>query len=69
MRSIGVPELLVLLGVFVLLLPGVAVVAIAWFFIKRGGQQAGVVSRTCGSCGQRVPDVGSYCAFCGQKMA
>jgi uncharacterized membrane protein YvlD (DUF360 family) len=66
MRSIGMPELLVILGLFVILLPGVAIVAVAWF-VNRGRQQHGVASRTCGSCGQRVPDIGSYCSFCGQK--
>jgi hypothetical protein len=71
MRSIGVSELLVLFATFVvvILLPGAAMVAGVWFFIKRGRQQPGAVSRTCPSCGQRVPDLGSYCLFCGQKIA
>jgi hypothetical protein len=69
MRSIGMPELLVLLGVYVLvlLLPVVAIVAAAWFFVKRGRQQPAIASRSCGSCGQRVPDLGSFCPICGQK--
>jgi len=71
MRSIGLPELLAIFGMFVvvILLPAVAIVAGVWFFIKRGRQQPGAVSRTCPSCGQRVPDLGSYCLFCGQKIA
>lgn len=69
MRAIGMPELLVLFGVFVLLLPIVVISAAVWFFVKRGRQQPGVASRTCASCGQRVPDIGNYCAFCGQKIA
>ena len=71
MRSIGVPELVVIFGMFVvvILLPTAAMVVGVWFLIKRGRQQPGAGSRTCLSCGQRVPDIGSYCLFCGQKIA
>jgi hypothetical protein len=71
MRSIGLPELVVLLGVFVfvILLPIVAIIAVVWFFVNRGRQRPAVASRSCGSCRQRVLDIGSYCSFCGQKIA
>lgn len=50
-------------------LPIAAVAAVIWFLIQRGRQQVTMGSRTCANCGQRVPDVGTFCAFCGQKMA
>lgn len=49
-------------------LPIAAVAAVIWFLIQRARQQVTMGSRTCASCGQRVPDVGSFCAFCGQKI-
>jgi hypothetical protein len=67
MRSIGLPELLVVLGVFFFILPIVAIAAVIRFMMKRGGSGSAQASRTCGSCGQRVPDVGIFCPFCGQR--
>ena len=68
MRGIGLTELLVLLGVFVVLLPAAAIGAVLWFFVKRGRQQPVIPSRSCGSCGQRIPDIGSFCPIFGQKI-
>jgi len=70
MRSIGIPELLVILfvGIFVFLLPAAVAAAIVWFLVKRR-PSAVSGSRTCTHCGQRIPDIGSFCAFCGQKMS
>ena len=68
MRSIGMPELLVIVGLSVMLLPGAAIVAVVWL-VYRGRLQYGVASRTCGSCGQRIPDIGSFCPICEQKIA
>jgi len=67
MRSIGIPELLVILfvGLIVLLLPAAVVAAI--LVKRRPSVTPG--SRTCTHCGQRIPDIGSFCAFCGQKMS
>lgn len=65
----GMPGLVTILLVAILrILPIAAVVAVIWFLIQRGRQQVTMGSRTCASCGQRVPDVGAFCAFCGQKM-
>jgi hypothetical protein len=70
MRSIGLPELLTIVTVAILrILPIAAVAAVIWFLIQRGRYQVTLGSRTCANCGQRVPDVGSFCAFCGQKLA
>lgn len=59
MRSIGLPEFIVL----------AVINTLVWFFVMRGRQQPVAGSRTCASCHQRVPDVGSFCSFCGQKTA
>ncbi len=68
MRSM--PEVLMILIIAILrILPIAAVAAVIWFLINRGRLQVTLGSRTCTSCGQRVPDVGSFCAFCGQKIA
>lgn len=70
MRSVGIPELLVIwgIGIIVLLLPAVAVAAIVWFVLRRRPSVT-PGSRTCAHCRQRIPDIGSFCAFCGQKIA
>lgn len=66
----GTPELLTIIMVaFLRILPIAAVAAVIWFLIQRGRQQVTLGSRTCPSCRQRVPDVGTFCAFCGQKIA
>jgi len=49
-------------------LPILAVAAVIWFLIQRGRSQVTLGSRTCTHCGQRIPDIGSFCAFCGQKL-
>jgi hypothetical protein len=68
MRSL--PEVLTIFIIAILrILPIAAVAAVIWFLINRGRLQVTLGSRTCASCGQRVPDVGSFCAFCGQKIA
>jgi len=59
----------IILIAIIRILPIAAVAAVIWFLIQRGRNQVTLESRTCPSCGQRVPDVGSFCAFCGQKMA
>lgn len=64
------PGLVTILVIAVLrILPIAAVAAVIWFLIQRGRQQVTMGSRTCANCGQRVPDVGTFCAFCGHKTA
>jgi len=68
MRTIG-PGLLPIIIIAILrVLPIAAVAAVIWFLIQRGRYQVTMGSRTCAACGQRVPDVGTFCAFCGQKI-
>ena len=59
MRSIAVPELLIIL--FFLL--GL-IAFIGWVVTRKRGA---VGSKSCGHCGQRIPDIGVYCPICGQK--
>ncbi len=66
----GLKQVLFIVGVTILrVLPIAAVAAVIWFLIQRARYQVTLSSRTCAACGQRVPDVGTFCAFCGQKMA
>ena len=32
-----------------------------------GPKRFAVGSRSCGNCGQRIPDIGVFCPFCGQR--
>jgi hypothetical protein len=59
MKSIGVPELLVIL--FFLC----GLIAFIGWVVKR--KDSAVGSRACGHCGQRIPDIGVFCPICGQK--
>jgi hypothetical protein len=67
MRSIGMPELVVMQAVF-LFAPIAAIAIVVWLILKRRGLQVVAASRTCASCRQRVPDLGSFCPLCGQKI-
>jgi hypothetical protein len=69
MQGLGAPGVLTIVIVAILrVLPILAVAAVIWFLIQRGRSQVTLNSRTCAHCGQRIPDVGTFCAFCGQKM-
>lgn len=65
MRSVGIPELVVVL---VLILSVLAMGTAVWFFASRGRKFSAVASRICGSCGQRVPDLGNFCPMCGRDF-
>ncbi len=61
------PALTIALLAILRILPIAAVAVVIWFLIQRGRYQVTLGSRTCAHCNQRIPDVGSFCAFCGQK--
>jgi predicted amidophosphoribosyltransferase len=63
MRSIGFPELLVLVSLGLMAYVAFLVV----MALKRKGGAVG--SKFCGHCGQRIPDIGVFCPICGQKSA
>jgi rRNA maturation endonuclease Nob1 len=44
-----------------------AVAAVTWFLVKRKVPGGVAGSKTCPACGQRIPDLGSFCPICGQK--
>lgn len=64
MNSIGIPELVIIL--LVLLVPLASIAAVVWWVAQRKGK--GIGSKSCGHCGQRIPDIGSFCPICGQKL-
>jgi hypothetical protein len=69
MQGIGLPHLLVIVTVAIVrILPIAAVATVIWFLIQRARYQVTLGSRTCAGCGQRVPDIGTFCAFCGQRI-
>jgi predicted amidophosphoribosyltransferase len=61
MRSIGFPELLVLVSLGLMAYVAFLVV----MALKRRG--GGIGSKSCRHCGQRIPDIGVFCPICGQK--
>jgi hypothetical protein len=68
MGTIGVPELVTIatLAILLLLVPIGANRGCGLVIAKRKSLAGG--SRSCESCQQRVPDLGSFCPLCGQKM-
>jgi hypothetical protein len=63
MRSIGFPELIVILFVLLALLGLIAFIA---RLVTKPRSNA-IGSKSCGHCGQRIPDIGVFCPICGQK--
>jgi predicted amidophosphoribosyltransferase len=64
MQNPGLPEMMVI--TLVLLVP-IALAAFAlWYFARR--KPAAVGSKSCGHCGQRIPDLGRFCPICGQRQ-
>jgi hypothetical protein len=66
MRSIGLPELIVVL--LVLVLPIIIIVAVS---VRRGGGRPRVSGqRLCPSCGQALvqPQEARFCRFCGRQI-
>jgi predicted amidophosphoribosyltransferase len=65
MRTIGFPELLVMLVFLMIMLAVPAVIGVVvWRAGQRKNQPFG--AKTCGRCAQRIPDLGRYCPICGQ---
>ncbi len=63
MVTIGLPELLVILGIVVTL----GVLGVAGFLLVRlasGGSRM----KICPKCSQQIPEFGVYCPLCGQKI-
>ena len=61
MRSIGLPELIVIFGVVVL-----SIGLVVRYLISRQAKSVG--SKSCSHWGQRIPDIGTFCPLCGQRM-
>jgi hypothetical protein len=67
--NLGLPELVVILALLLLLTVSIFVVV---FLIRRfaspRSQSPMLASKLCRNCGQRIPDVGTFCLFCGQRQ-
>jgi len=64
MVGLGLPELIVLT---MMLTMGCAVIAVAWFFVKK----AAAPSRYCPACGRGLKQAAEapFCSYCGAKLA
>jgi hypothetical protein len=68
MRSIGIPEMEIMFGVLLLfILAPIALMVVFWRAVKQKGNS--LSSKSCGHCGGRIPDIGSFCPLCGQKLS
>ena len=68
MRSTGIPELVVMFGMLLLfILAPLALITVVWRAVKQKGNS--LSSKSCGHCGGRIPDIGSFCPLCGQKLS
>ncbi len=63
---LGLPEVLVIVGVFAFIVVSVAITIVFFrWMASRDRSSSLVASKLCRHCGQSVPDIGAYCAFCG----
>jgi hypothetical protein len=68
MRTIGLPELIVILGVAFLSMGVPIALTLLGVQYLLSRQAKSVASRSCSRCGQRIPDIGAFCPLCGQRM-
>ena len=62
MRSIGILELIVIAVVVVF-------ARAIWLVVRKiQSPPSPLGSRQCPHCGQRIPDIGSFCPICGLKI-
>jgi hypothetical protein len=68
-RSIGLPELLVIFGVFMMLaLPAALIALIVWIVMSRSKKGLKKSVRPCPKCGQEIPSQASFCSLCGKRV-
>lgn len=67
MRSIGLPELLVIFGVVFMLALPVALIALMLVMSHRKKRLTTSV-RACPNCGQHMPSQASFCSLCGKRV-
>jgi hypothetical protein len=69
MRSIGLPELLVIFGVvFMLALPVALIALIVWLVMSHRKKRLTTSVRACPNCGQQIPSQASFCSLCGKRV-
>jgi hypothetical protein len=64
-RSIGLPELLVIGVVMMLALPAALIV---WIVMSRSKKGLKKSVRPCPKCGQEIPSQASFCSLCGKRV-
>lgn len=71
MGAIAFPEVLVIVvsAVLYLAVPVVVMALVVRWVVARQIASSMVASRPCGQCGQRIPDIGSFCPMCGNRLA
>ena len=66
MRSIGLPELLVVLGVAVVfVVPAIVIGGIVWLVVRQKGPAGAAALAFCTRCGARVDAAARFCGACG----
>ena len=70
MGGLGIPELLVILGALVfMVVPVLAIIIAVRWIVARQIQRSTISSKPCKNCGQQIPDLGTFCPLCGQRLA
>ena len=71
MGRIGAAELVMILvlALVMIVIPIGVVALVVRGIMERRVKSGFVASRSCPHCGQRVPDIGTYCPLCGQRNA
>ena len=67
-RSIGLPELLVIFGVFMMLALPALIALIVWIVMSRRKKGLTKSGRPCPKCGQAIPSQASFCSLCGKRV-
>jgi hypothetical protein len=68
--NLGTPELLVILGTLLFsALPVVVTAIVVWMIAKRQIRPSTMATSQCTQCGQRIPDLGSFCPLCGKRLS
>ncbi len=71
MRTLGLPEVLTIVVTFLLYLavPTIICMIVVRWVVARQIKSLMIASKRCPHCSQQIPDIGSFCPLCGNKVS